>query len=362
MSAVLPALACPSWPQRLRLVTRAVGDAVLPIVLAMVTGALILLLFGKNPAVFYTAVLDRALFSWMGFQEVLTRMAPLLLTCAGLIFCFRAGVWNLGSDGQFLVGAAVASAAAVPLAQTLPLGFALLLTCLVGFAVGVLWSLPPAFLKIRFGTNEIITTLMMSLLGARLAAYLVKGPFKDLNSTAPQTVTLPIEDRFPWLLDTKISSALILAVIVVLLGHLVMTRTAFGLRLRLVGANMRATVHSGEPVGFLVVMAFALGGGMAGMAGAVEITAIAGNLRADENPGYGLAMLPLVFLARFNGPATIGLTFIYAVLVVGARSAARRADVPQEFLLVLIALVLIFMGLTEWIRRARLNRQLARAD
>lgn len=352
-TSVLPS----SWPRRVGAGLRPIAEALLPIMLAFLTGAAILLVFGKDPLVYYNAILRRALFGWAGLQEVFTRMAPLLLVCAGLIFCFRAGIWNLGSDGQFLVAGAVASAVSVPLAQALPLWPALTLTCLTGFAIGALWSLPPAFLKMRFGTNEIITTLMMSLLGARLAAYLVKVPFKDPNSTAPQTITLPINDRFPRLFDTGISSALLLAVVVVLASHFVMTRTAFGLRLRMVGANIRATVHAGEPVGILVVLAFSIGGGLAGMAGAVEIAAISGSLRADQNPGYGLAMLPLVFLARFNGPATIGLTFIYAVLVVGAQSAARRADVPQEFLLVLVALVLIFMGLTEWLRRRRAARR-----
>lgn len=360
MSDVMPAITHPR-AQRLGVVLRPTGDAILPIVLAIVVGAVVLLVLGKNPLTYYMSVLDRALFSWMGLQDVLTRMAPLLLVCAGLIFCFRAGVWSLGSDGQFLVGASVAAAVAVPLAESLPLGVALFVNCLVGFVVGMLWSLPPAFLKVRFGTNEIITTLMMSLLGARLATYLVKVPFRDPNLTVPQTVTLPIAERFPWLFDTKISSALIFAVVVVLVSHLVMTRTSLGLRLRMVGANMRATVHSGEPVGVLVALAFALGGGMAGMAGAVEITAITGNLRADQNPGYGFAALPLVFLARFNGPATIGLTFIYAVLVVGSQSAARRADVPQEFLLVLVALFLISIGLMEWFRSVRRSHKIARA-
>lgn len=299
-------------------------------------GAVVMLIFHYDPVKYYLAILNRSLFSWMGLQEVLTRMAPLLLICAGMIFCFRAGIWNLGSDGQFLVAGACASALAVPITHALPLGLSLAVICLVGFVMGALWSLLPAFLKMRYGTNEIVTTLMMSLLGARLAAYLVKGPFKDPASTAPQTVILPTDERFPHLLGTGISSALLVGIAVVMLSHFIMTQTAFGLRLRMVGANMRVTIHAGEPVGLLMMLAFAIGGGLAGMAGAVEIAAISGNLRADENPSYGLAMLPLVFLARFNGPATIGLTFVYAVLAVGAKSAARKAGVPQEFLLVLV--------------------------
>lgn len=337
-----------------------VGAALLPIVLAILASSIVLLCFGKNPLAYYEAVLGRSVFSWQGLQEVLTRMAPLLLICAGLIFCFSSGVWNLGSDGQFLVAATIASAAAMPLASVMPQPLALAAICLVGFVVGGLWAMPSAILKVRFGMNEIVTSLMLSLLGARLSAYLVKVPFKDMGSTAPQTVTLPVDDRFPPLFGTGITSALVLGVLVVLASHVIIRHSAFGLRLRMVGANPRAAAHAGEPIGLLTLLAFGIGGGLAGMGGAVEVAAITGNLRADENPAYGLAMLPLVFLARFNGIGTIFLTLVYAILVVGAKSAARKTGVPQEFIYLLVGLVLLFMALMEWVRRCRLERQTAR--
>ncbi len=328
-------------------------QSMVPVVVALIVGAIIILMFGNDPLKFYSMVFKRGLLSWVGLQEVLTRMAPLLLIAAGLIFCYRAGVWNLGMDGQFLIGAVLAAYFAVPLAEALPRGVALGAACAIGALAGATQTIIPAWLKIRYGTNEIVSSLMMSLLGLSLTSWLIKGPMHDPNSTAVQTVTLPVEDRFPRLFDTYVSSALLLGFVAIVVAHFVMSRTAFGLRLSMVGANRRAAVHAGLAINRLTALSFAIGGALTGLAGAVEVTAIAGNVRADENPGYGFAILPLVFLARFNGWGTLFLTFIYALLLVGGQSASRRMQIPQEFLLVLVGLVLLFTAISEVRARRR---------
>src|SRR5580693_6027373 len=130
----------------------------IPVALALLVGGLILFALGKDLLGYYGYVLERSLLRWGGFQETLTRMAPLLLIAAGLIVAFRAGIWNLGGDGQFLL-AAVASAALAPalLSAHLPRAATLVVCMLVGSLVGALWSLLPAWLKARHGVNEIIT-------------------------------------------------------------------------------------------------------------------------------------------------------------------------------------------------------------
>src|SRR5271170_252127 len=129
----------------------------IPVALALVVGGLILLALGKDPLDYYGYVMQRSLLRWGGAQETLTRMAPLLLIAAGLIVAFRAGIWNLGGDGQFLL-AAVASAALAPvLIGVIPRGPTLVACMLVGSLVGALWSVIPAVLKARYGVNEIIT-------------------------------------------------------------------------------------------------------------------------------------------------------------------------------------------------------------
>jgi ABC-type uncharacterized transport system permease subunit len=332
----------------------------LPVILALVASGAVLLVLGKDPMAYYGYVLDRGLLSWGGLQATITRMAPLLLIAAGLIVAFRAGIWNLGTDGQFLLAAAVSAALAPALVDVLPRGIAILACLIVAAAVGAAWSVVPALLKARYGINEIITSLMMSFLGTSLANVLVKIPFRDPTTTVPQTRTLPVEDRLPRLFDTTIHSGILIALVAVLLVHLMMTRTAFGLKLQIVGANPRAAVHAGLNVGRLTIATFALSAGLAGLAGAVEILGVQGTVRADWNPAYGLLVVPLVFLARFHGMGVVGFTLFFAILMIGGESASRRVGVPQHYVLVLVAMLLLFLALVEyldqrWRRRTKVN-------
>jgi ABC-type uncharacterized transport system permease subunit len=132
-----------------------------------------------------------------------------------------------------------------------------------------------------------------------------------------------------------------------------MTRTAFGLRLQVLGANRTAAVHAGLEVGRLIVAAFALSGALIGLGGAVEVLGVWGTVRADWNPAYGSLVVPLVFLARFNGYAVIALTLFFSALMTGGESAARHVGVPQHYVLVLVALVLLFLALIEYLDRRR---------
>ncbi|HNB25943.1 MAG TPA: ABC transporter permease, partial [Alphaproteobacteria bacterium] len=294
--------------------------------------------------------------TWGGLQETFTRMSPLLLIAAGLIVAFRAGIWNLGGDGQFLLAAVITSALAPALIAFLPRGLTLVVCMLVAIAVAALWSVIPAILKARYGVNEIITSLMMSFLGVSFANVLVKLFFRDPTTTVPQTVTLPVADRLPRLFDTTIHSGVLIALAVVVLVHLMMTRTAFGLKLQVVGANPAAAIHAGLNVARLTIATFAISAGLIGLGGAVEILGVWGTVRADWNPAFGLLVVPLVFLARFNGYAVIGFVFFFSALMIGGESAARRVGVPQTYVLVLVALLLIFLAVVEYLDHQRRKR------
>lgn len=329
----------------------------LPIVLALLVGALILWILGKDPLAYYGYVIERGLLRSSGLQATITRAAPLLLIAAGLIVAFRAGIWNLGVDGQFLLAAVFTAALAPVLVQSLPDWLAWLICIAVAALVGAAWSVLPALLKARYGINEIITTLMMSFLGISFANVLVKLLFNDASTTVPQTLTLPVDDRLWRLFSTTVNVGILLALIVILAVHHMMMRTAFGLRLQIVGANPRAAVHAGLNVGALTYATFALSAALAGIGGAVDILGVYGNVRADWNPGYGLLVVPLVFLARFNGYGTLLFVFFFSVLAIGGESAARRLGVPNFFVLVLVGLLLIFLALVEYLDQQRRHRR-----
>ena len=222
-----------------------------------------------------------------------------------------------------------AAALAPALHGVLPRGPTLVLCMLAGSLVGAVWSLVPAVLKARHGVNEIVTTLMMSFLGVSLSNVLVKLAFFDPQTTVPQTRSLPVDDRLPRLFGSTVHSGLLIALAAVILIHLMMTRTAFGLKLQVLGANRAAAIHAGLRVERLTFLAFTLSAGLIGLAGAVEVLGVWGTVRADWNPAYGLLVVPLVFLARLNGYAVIGFTFFFPALMVGGESAAHRVGVPH---------------------------------
>jgi general nucleoside transport system permease protein len=340
-------------------VPAAVLRVALPILLAFAAGAVILLALGKNPIDYYIFVFRRGLFTWPGLQETITRSAPLLLIAAGLIVAFRAGIWNLGVDGQFLLAAVVCSAVAPWLIGFLPGWLALAVSFAVAAGVGASWSLIPALLKARYGVNEIITTLMMSFLGISLANVLIKLIFRDPTTTVPQTPTLPVPFRLPRLFDTTIHLGFVIALVAILLVHFTIARTSLGLKLRIVGANPRAAVHAGLPMSALTFATFALSAALIGMGGAVEILGVHGTVRADWNPAYGLLVIPLVFLARFNGLGSILFVLFFAALQIGGESAARRLGVPHYYVLLLVSLVLLFLAIVEYLDHLTARRRTA---
>lgn len=340
----------------LRHIAYSVGKVLLPIALALIVGAMLLVILGKDPLTYYSYVIERGIFRSSGLQASLTRMAPLLFIAAGLIVAFRAGLWNLGVDGQFLL-AAVCVAAAAPVLTTFLPGWLVMLVCFgLAFVIGAIWSLLPAYLKAMHGLNEIISTLMMSFLGVSFANVLIKIVFNDPDTTVPQTATLAVADRLGKIGGTTVHWGVVLGVVAVLAVHFLMTRTAFGLKLQIVGANPRAAIHAGLSLRHLTFAAFCVSAGLAGIAGSIDILGVYGNVRADWNPAYGILVFPLVFLARFNGYAVIGFVFFFAVLMIGGESAARRLGVPHFFVLVLVSLVMLFFALIEFVDLARQKR------
>lgn len=339
--------------ERLREIGGTAARVLIPVLLALVMGGIILLILGKDPLAYYGYVAKRGLLTWGGLQETFTRMAPLLLIAAGLIVAFRAGIWNLGGDGQFLLAAVITAAAGPALVGTLPDILVLAICMVLSMIAGALWSVVPAILKARYGINEIITSMMMSFLGTSFANVLIKLLFWDPATTVPQTRTLPVEDRLPRLGDTTVHSGILVALVVIVLVHLMMTRTAFGLKLQVVGANPAAAVHAGLNVAGLTIATFAISAGLIGLGGAIDILGVFGTVRADWNPQYSFLVVPLVFLARFNGYGVIGFTFFFSALMIGGDSAARRVGVPQHFVLVLVALLLIFLAVVEYLDHLR---------
>jgi simple sugar transport system permease protein len=323
-----------------------------PVLLALGAGALLLLALGRDPVTFYHSVWNGGVASG-AWQDSAISMAPFLLIAAGLTVIFRANIWNLGYNGQFLLGAALVSGYAPSLVAHLPLWLALALLFLLSGPVAGAWTLVPAVLKARFGTNEIITTLMMSFIGIDLAGLLIKGPFHDPTTPLPQTAVVPLDKMLPAIPGTRIHSGLLVAFAAVIVVHYVLTRTSWGLRLQVMGANPKAARHFGVSVSRLVVVSFFVSGFLVGLAATADIMGLWGYIRTGWNPAYGDTIIPFVFLARLNALAVVPFIAFFAVLYTGGDLAAQQVNLSSDFLYVLVGLILLFMTVIEYFGRKR---------
>jgi simple sugar transport system permease protein len=345
----------PSEPRRSRLLMRTIDvlmRSLVPVILALVAGGVLLLVLGHDPVAFYRAVWEGGIENG-AWQDSAIRMAPLLMIAVGLCVVFRANIWNLGYDGQFLLGAVAIAGLGPGLVSSTPLWLAMIILFLVAAICGALWTVVPAVLKVVYETNEIITTLMMSFIGVGVANILVKGPFQDPSVNIPQTKVLALSDMLPKIPGTRIHIGVIVALLAAVAVYLLLTRTSLGLRIDVLGGNPRAARHVGVPVGRLIVVAFLISGALIGAAAAADVLGLWGYVRANWNPGYGSTVIPFVFLARLNPLSSIPFIGFFAVLSTGGDLATREVGLPTDFMLVLVALILVFMTLIEFVGHRR---------
>jgi len=339
----------PTWLDRW---WRTVVRSVAPVILALIAGGLLLLALGKNPVSFYVAVWQGGI-ELGGWQSSAVLMAPLLLIALGLIVVFRANIWNLGYDGQYLLAAAFVAGLGPRILPTWPTPLAYVVLFVVAGCAGALWTVIPAVLKAWYETNEIITTLMMSFIGIGVANILVKGPFQDPTVNIPQTRTIPFNKMLPNVAGTRVHVGVLIALGTVLVVYYILTRTSFGLRLQVLGANPRAARHVGVNLRQVIVTSFLWSGFLIGLAAVVDILGLWAYVRSNWNPGYGDTVIPFVFLARLNPLVVVPFIAFYAVLSTGGDLAAQQANLPTDFLLVLVALILLFMTVIEFLGRRR---------
>jgi simple sugar transport system permease protein len=194
----------------------------------------------------------------------------------------------------------------------------------------------------------------MTFIGIDLADYLIKNPFQDPSIQTPQTTAIAFDKLLPPIPGTSIDVSLLVAFAAVIVVHYVLTRTAFGLRLHVLGANPRAARHVGIKLPQLTISAFVISGALIGAAAAAYVLSpFWGYVRADQIPTYGDSIIPFVFLARLNALAVVPFVAFYAVLSTGGDFATSQVNLPTDFLLVLVGLILLFMTIIEYLGRRR---------
>ncbi|MGH2530731.1 MAG: ABC transporter permease [Thermomicrobiales bacterium] len=339
--------------------TLPLASSLVAIALALLTGGLFLEARGNDALAAYRILFDAGFGDVDGVTETLKKSAPLLIVGAGLLIALKAGVWNIGIDGQVLIGALCAGVVGPELAGNLPNMLMLPLVALAGFAGGLAWAVVPGVLRVRWGLNEIITTLMMNYVALNVTAWLVRGPAKDPNVVPPQTRLIPREHRLPDVPGTEVHVGLVLGLLVVLAVFVLFRATVPGFMLSILGRNRRAAAHAGMPVGRLTLAALLLSGGCAGLAGAIDVLSVKGLFQGNWNPGYGFTAFALVYLARLSSLWLIPFAVAFAALIVGGDVMPRRAGIPTYYVEMLEGLMLLFFAVAVYLERTWASRRLS---
>jgi len=332
---------------------------------ALVVGAVVLGVTGQNPFSVYARIVDRAFISEGAFSGTLVSATPLLFTGLCAAVAFRIGFFNIGGEGQFVMGAIFASGIALKLGADAPGFLAVLLMILFGAIGGGLWAFIPGILKARFRTNEIITSLMLNYIAAVIGTYLIFDStsfWRELSGSGavfPKGKALPTIAWFPQLdLGTVIVPfGFILGAVIAVWLHVLQRRTRFGFEMRIVGGAPTTARYAGIRPSRVVVAVAALSGALAGVGGAVDV----GNFRHVLDPkglqqsGFGYAGIVVAALARLNPVAVIFVAILLGGIT-NAGYALRGPDFPAGLVGVLQGLILFCTLGGEVLARYRLVR------
>jgi simple sugar transport system permease protein len=313
--------------------------------LTLLSAVLIFAAMGQDPLHALTVFFILPLSDSWGLQEVAVKATPLVLISVGLALCYRSNNWNIGAEGQFLVGAMAGGWLALA-THGQPDGPWLMPAMLAaGAAGGALYALIPALLKTRFGANEILTSLMLVYVAELLLDWLVRGPWRDPQGfNMPVTVGFEPEAVVPLLMEGgRLNIGTPIALLVVALAAVLMARTLKGFEIRLVGEAPRAARFAGFSANRLTWTVFAISGGLAGLAGVLEAAGTVRMLQPGISPGYGFTAIIVAFLGRLNPVGCLVAGVFLAVTFIGAENAQIMLKLPLDVTRVFQGLLLFYV-------------------
>lgn len=316
--------------------------------------SLLLAVTGHEVAPALRALVRGAFGSYYAITSAtIVRMVPLAFAGLAVSLAFRAGILNIGAEGQLLMGAVAATALSVPLTST-PAVVAIPLMLLGGALAGGLWASVAAALRVRFGVLEVISTIMLNFIALYVTGWLVRGPLQEPTRINPQSAALPDALQLPVLLEgTRLHAGVVLMVGVAIGVWWWLANTASGFRVRAVGANISAAQSAGGiAVSRTVFVAFLSSGMLAGLGGAVEYTGITYALYENFSPGYGYTAIAVALLARLHPLGVLGTALLFGALEAGANAMQRDAGVPSVVVSVVEAtLILLVVAADRWADR-----------
>jgi ABC-type uncharacterized transport system permease subunit len=311
--------------------TMALLSPVLAVLLTILCGALVFLALGKDPIAGMAVFLLEPMKDARGWSELGVKVAPLLLIAAGLAICFRANVYNIGAEGQLVIGAVCGGAAGLYLDNGNAGVGTLALVLLAGIAGGMAWAAITAFLRDRFNASEILVSLMLVYIAQLLLSYLVYGVLKDPEGfNFPQSKLLSSQLLLPIVVSgTRLHLGIVFAFVASLLCWLFLSRSLSGFSLRVGGMAPHAARYAGFSSRRSLWTAMLLCGALSGLAGVCEVLGPVGQLTPSISPGYGFAAIIVAFVGRLHPVGVVFSSFIMALFYIGGELAQSRLGMPS---------------------------------
>ena len=308
---------------------------------ALLLGAALIAVAGANPLQAYGALLRGAAGSVHSFTETIVKAVPLMLAGLGIGLAFRGRIWNIGADGQLLMGAVAAAGIGLAFPH-LPVWVLLPFTLAASFVLGALWGSIPGVLKALFEANEIVVSLMLNFVAILFVSYLVGGPWRDPAANVPITALVAVNSQLPRLVpDTRLHGGSVVALICSLLTYLILFRTTLGYKIRATGGSVEAARFAGINVRAVVILTMTLSGGLAGLAGMCEVSGLHHRLMDGISPGYGYTAIVVALMGELH-PLGIPLAAIlFGGLLVGGESMHRAVGVPGALVNVIVGLIVL---------------------
>ena len=316
----------------------------LAVALMVGSGMLLFHLLGKDPVEGFKVFFLNPLRDKYGVAELFLKATPLMLCAVGLAVGFRANVWNIGAEGQLLMGALAGGGVALHFeASHSPLLLPGMI--LAGALGGMAWAAIPAWLRTRFNANEILTSLMLVYIAELMVSWLVHGPWMDPDGfNFPQTRMFQAKALLPILVaGTRVNAALLIAIGALVAGWIFMNRSFAGYQMKVAGQAEHASRYAGFSAKRAVWMGMLVGGGMAGIAGISEVAGPIGQITEHISPGYGFAAMIVAFVGRLSPIGIFFASLLMALLYMGGEQAQQYLALPYSISKVFQGMLLFFL-------------------
>ncbi len=338
------------------------------VAIAIVLGSLLVLASGKDPILAFSALYDGAFGSQRAIGETLLRSTPLMFTGLALAYGFRAGLFNIGAEGQLFLGGLAAAYVGIKVAG-LPWIVAVPTILIAAGLAGAAWAFIPALMKARIGANEVITTMMFSYIGKYFVSFMVVGALAD-GSGIPQTAQLPpssmlprLNTFIPGLMPTRVHAGIFIALAMAIVVWALLKYTPMGYEARAVGFNPSASQAGGISVQSTIIKSLCISGALAGLAGAAEVMGVYGRLFDSFSSGLGFTGIAVALLAKSNPLGVIAAALLFGALEAGAGTMQLEADVSQQLVLIIQAIIIFLIAaesIVPWVvERFRKRREVA---